>query len=558
MNLNKNFLFVAIMISVLLLSGCEVYQTLYGTPAKEQVAQSTKVIRVEGQEAQNPSNLAATLYASSEATMHDPFKIGQNPLGPFPKGNSLGFTLQQWLDASGIGIYSADGENAQLELSLQKLVPNGVYTVWCSRLKMPPEPMIEDFPCGAANGSENMFKSDSQGNAAFNLKLKTLPLSTNETSEVLAIAYHSDGQSHGASPGEFGMNSHVQLFFMIPEQAGNKYQVPLKFANHISAGFPEQDVFIEMKEPSTPTGAATEEQPKETEEVMEEKPQMPVKETPKESEVPENSMEENPFVISVDETEKVSLSPSAEDPDTNTNLIFTFTSPLDEKGEWQTTYGDSGEYTVTITASDGESTTSREALVIVKKKDEVPTIDISKPIESGLVIDETQAIEFSVEASDLNKDALTYGWKVDGSDVGIDKSYAYQSTYEDAGTHTVKVDVSDGLSSASKIWSVDVKNVNRKPVLEKIDDVTVKETNAVVITALATDDDKDAITYSISDKRFDLEDNVFTWKTDYNSSGTFEVKISASDGQDITEQTFNVIVENVNRPPVITDIVQKK
>jgi hypothetical protein len=75
---------------------------------------------------------------------------------------------------------------------------------------------------------------------------------------------------------------------------------------------------------------------------------------------------------------------------------------------------------------------------------------------------------------------------------------------------------------------------------------------------LATDDDKDQITYSISDKKFTQEDNVFTWQTDYESAGTYEVTVSASDGQDTTTQTFGVVVKNVNRPPVITDIVQKK
>ena len=197
-------------------------------------------------------------------------------------------------------------------------------------------------------------------------------------------------------------------------------------------------------------------------------------------------------------------------------------------------------------------------MIIVNKKEEVPAIDTSKPIESGLTIDETQAIEFSVSASDLNKDPLTYAWKLDGVDVGNEATYTYQSTYEDAGTHTVKVEVSDGLSSASKIWSVDVNNVNRKPVLEELDDITVKETDIITITALATDDDKDEITYAISDNRFKQEDNAFTWQTDYEGAGTYEVTVSANDGQDTTEQELTITVENVNRAPVITDIVQKK
>ena len=557
MNFKTKFLALMI-ISVFLLSSCEVYQTLYGTAPKETAPKGAmkeevgKAIRLEGDKAKDPLNLAKEVYATSVATPHDPFKLGANPLGPFDKGKSLGFTLQQWLAASGIGIYSVDNENAQLELSFKNLVPKGVYTVWCSRLTFPPEFSVADKPCGAENGSENSFNADEKGIGTFSLKLKPLEQSTKETASMIAIAYHSDGQSHGASPGDFGLNSHVQLFFILPEPASNatKLEIPIKFVNHADAGMPEQDVFIEVEEKKEKAiheekAPVTGEVPKE---IKGEKKEVAVEEGPK----------EKPVVIVVQETELVSLQPKAEDPDKAANLAFTYTSPLNEKGEWQTTYGDAGEYTITVTVSDGESVTARDVLLIVNKKEEAPAIDSSKPIESGLAIDETQAIEFSVAASDLNKDPLTYSWKLDGADVGSEDKYTYQSTYDDAGTHTVKVDVSDGLSSTSKIWSVDVKNVNRKPALEKINDMTVKETDKVVITALATDDDKDKIAYSINDKRFAQEDNVFTWQTDYDSAGTYEITVSASDSQDTTEQTFKLTVENVNRPPVITDIVQKK
>ena len=94
--------------------------------------------------------------------------------------------------------------------------------------------------------------------------------------------------------------------------------------------------------------------------------------------------------------------------------------------------------------------------------------------------------------------------------------------------------------------------------MEKINDMHAKETNKIVITALATDADKDSITYSISDNKFTQEENVFTWQTDYDSAGTYQVTVSASDGKDTVDQTFTMTVDNMNRPPVILDIVQKK
>ena len=103
MNFKTKSLIVLLIISVFLLSSCEVYQTLYGaqkvTPPEKKEG---KVVRLEGQNAKDPANLAKTVYTSAAPVPHDPFKVGSNPLGPYDEGKSLGFTLGQWLAASGI------------------------------------------------------------------------------------------------------------------------------------------------------------------------------------------------------------------------------------------------------------------------------------------------------------------------------------------------------------------------------------------------------------------------------------------------------------------------
>lgn len=175
------------------------------------------VFRVEANDTKNPVILKRMAFATASATPHDPFKLGQNPLGPHARGAALGFTLEQWLAATGSGTYTVDGESAEMKFAFQKLVPNGMYTVWCSRLTFPPNFDVVDTPCGEPDGSQNVFRADSQGNGAFNLKLKPLPDSTKETASVIALAYHSDGKTYGAVPGDFGLNSHVQIFFLLPQ-----------------------------------------------------------------------------------------------------------------------------------------------------------------------------------------------------------------------------------------------------------------------------------------------------------------------------------------------------
>ncbi|HLD87501.1 MAG TPA: hypothetical protein VJB12_05570 [Candidatus Nanoarchaeia archaeon] len=261
--------------------------------------------------------------------------------------------------------------------------------------------------------------------------------------------------------------------------------------------------------------------------------------------------------IIVQETQLVLLELSASDPDGDP-LTFAFTSPLDEKGEWQTTYGDAGEYTATITASDGDLATTQDILIIVNKKEESPVISLSSPDQSVVSLSETQAQLFEVAASDLNSDPLSFEWKLDGEFVSSEDSFTYQTTYDDSGSHTVKVDVTDGVSLVSQLWSVDVLNVNRLPVLSKIFAIEAQETDEIVIEAQASDADSDALSYSISDSRFTQADKVFTWQTGYDSAGTYTVTVTVTDGEDSVTQDVQVSIANVNRKPTIIQIGQKK
>lgn len=297
----------------------------------------------------------------------------------------------------------------------------------------------------------------------------------------------------------------------------------------------EEEIMIEESEENIAEEETTEEETAE-EEVM--------------KETEEASAEA--VVVTVEETELVSLVPEAQDPDQD-KLVFTFSSPLDENGEWQTDYTDAGEYTLTITASDGELTTSQEVLIIVTKKEEAPTIDSSYPEDDTLDIKETESLEFSVSASDLNKEELYYSWKLDGDEVSEEEEYTYETSYDDSGAHTVKIDVSDEASTVSRLWSVTVENVNRKPVLEEIDTIKVKETETVYIDPVAEDPDGDDITFTISEPVGDSGE----WETSYDDAGEYTITVKATDGKDTVSTEVNVIVENVNRAPVITGIIQK-
>lgn len=188
----------------------------------EKTGSKTKVVRVEGD--LTPALLAKTVYAAAGAP-HDPFKVTTNPLGPFTKGKSLELTLGQWLAAGGAGTYIVNSETATLNLAFQKLIANAVYTVWCSSITLPPNFNIVDRPCGAADGSQNSFVADANGNAVFKTSMAPLPAGTRETAQAITVAYQSDGKTYGAEPGNFGATAHVQIFYVMPAPESTAPQI---------------------------------------------------------------------------------------------------------------------------------------------------------------------------------------------------------------------------------------------------------------------------------------------------------------------------------------------
>ena len=261
--------------------------------------------------------------------------------------------------------------------------------------------------------------------------------------------------------------------------------------------------------------------------------------------------EEDAIVLIVEETELVQLQTEAADPDGDT-LSYSFTTPLDNNGQWQTTYGDEGEYTVTVSASDGSLTTTQDVLIIINKKEEAPVINSFRPPTLAAMAEENSELIFSVEVSDVNGDFLSYRWLLDGEEAGTSAEYTYLVSYDDAGAHTVKAEVSDGTLTAEQVWSVTVNNLNRAPVVEDLTPISVKETETVRLDVKASDPDGDALTVTIPDP----VGNDGVWETTYDDAGTYPLTVSVSDGETTVTTDVEITVENVNRAPVIKDIIK--
>jgi hypothetical protein len=179
---------------------------------------SDQVYRVTG----GDHDMSAPIFSVAEEQHHNPFD--PEAVGPFEKGDPLGMTVGEWLKHAGTGIYTCTDGEGHLDLDFSGLVPDGQYTMWHAFIAIPPPVPFTgtlDLPLGARDGSESGFKAGSDGTAKFEHSFQPcLQMSDTWTTSMLAINYHSDGQTWGGHPGHFGKDSHIPLFVMLPPREG--------------------------------------------------------------------------------------------------------------------------------------------------------------------------------------------------------------------------------------------------------------------------------------------------------------------------------------------------
>jgi hypothetical protein len=227
----------------------------------------------------------------------------------------------------------------------------------------------------------------------------------------------------------------------------------------------------------------------------------------------------------------------AVDPDGDP-IKYTFSTPLDEKGRWQTKEGDAGEHIVTITASDGSNIVSQQVLLVVKSKNKPPVIELEQPVEA--TEGETVTLEPTITDEEGDTVKVSYsGWMTSASK---------ETGFDDAGNHKVVITAED--SKGARISTeviVSVANADRSPMLADIPTQTIKEGQKVTVKPSAKDPDGDNLTYSFE---FPLDDKG-QWETKVGDAGDYEVKVTASDGELSAEKVFVLTVQSVNKAPVI-------
>ncbi|NQV09370.1 hypothetical protein HQ529_05970 [Candidatus Woesearchaeota archaeon] len=221
-------------------------------------------------------------------------------------------------------------------------------------------------------------------------------------------------------------------------------------------------------------------------------------------------------------------------------IVYSFTGPLDENGEWQTDVGDAGEYLVTISASDGKTEISQQVMLVVESENMAPVME---PL-SDVFVSEGETVSLDVNVVDPDGD------EVDLSFSGWMDSSSKETAFGDAGEYTVTITASDGVHEVSQDVMVTVAQMNRAPVLGDVEDITVTEGELVSVDYFATDLDDDELSYSFSEPL----DEYGEWQTEEGDMGLYEAAVTVSDGEDSDTRSFFITVASSNMAPEITGL----
>ena len=250
----------------------------------------------------------------------------------------------------------------------------------------------------------------------------------------------------------------------------------------------------------------------------------------------------------VQETEFITLFPQATDPD-NDKIDYHFSKPLDRNGEWQTDYGDAGEYRVEITASDGKINTTEEVLLIVEPKNKPP-----KLIKSKLRGQETDIIDISDVFSDDDNGVLRLSYEKP-----FDKNGKWNTAYDDEGVYITQITANDGEFIIRGFVEITIVPKNQPPVIvndfSTSTEIEYNEGQTIEFFGEFEDKENEPITsgWLFDGNEISKEERGKKY-LDYSSQGDHNLKLIVRDTSSTTEKEWKINVKNTNRAPVINHL----
>lgn len=246
--------------------------------------------------------------------------------------------------------------------------------------------------------------------------------------------------------------------------------------------------------------------------------------------------------VTVNEGETLTLSPTVTDPDGD-NVTITY-SGFTNSSTRAVDFGEAGEHTVTLTATDGFHTVTETITVTVNAVNRPPVL---APIDTITVI-EGELVTVSPEASDPDGDDVTLNFGLP-----LNASGQWQTEVGDAGTYDADVVATDGELNTSRTVRIVVESSNRPPTLSVPAVIEVEETETISINPVISDPDGDPLVVTYSGFM-----TTSSYRTDYGDAGNYTVTVTVTDGIHNVSEDVSIIIHKRNRPPVFVgdDIFQ--
>ena len=266
----------------------------------------------------------------------------------------------------------------------------------------------------------------------------------------------------------------------------------------------------------------------------------------------------------INETQDLTISLLATDMDDD-DLTYSTDAPFgtltDNVFMWTPTHDDAGTYTVGFSVTDGKHTNSRTTVITVNNVDRAPELQVIGNKE----INENMLLEFAISANDPDGDAVTYS--VAGLPAGATfdagaGTFSWMPSPDAAGNYQVIFTAEASGLSDSETITITVGDIGGAPELGLIGNKAVNENDLLEFIVSASDPEGDIITFSAvglpEGAIFDVGTGAFSWRPEYNDSGTYNAVFVAEAGNLSDSENITIVVNNVDREPVLSTIGSKE
>jgi hypothetical protein len=206
----------------------------------------------------------------------------------------------------------------------------------------------------------------------------------------------------------------------------------------------------------------------------------------------------------------------------------------------------------------GQDCSSSYVLTGIDGGNSVPVLD---PVgdKTG---DEGALLSFNITASDIDGDPVVFSAEPlpTGSDLNSSTGrFSWTPNFDQSGEYRINITVTDigGLYDSEEIYLF-INNTNRAPIIYPLSTQMGKEGDLIQFQLFAYDPDGDTLTFNAkflpSGSTFDTINGIFSWTPGFDQNGTYQIHISASDGNLTSSEEIGIDIQNTNRAPILNTV----